>query len=239
MSFSASRKSEVLKSLLSSEEMDMFSIPRKGNGSRNNKNAEKVEIFRENDFTKKTDDIIEKEEEKPKQHDLTPISNGNTKKSSKQKVKKDDQKRPEKFVKSTQPEKFEEPLTWTPPEIPEQKPVEDDEEMVVSTISTSKKSKKQNKKKSKKQVVVPNADPVPVMMPKTSADLNVPIVKNGEKSENKMKKQNGAQNQNGLSQSQNNHAIEQSSGTTSLKFLICMALIGIFVALFWMQKFIN
>ena len=236
MSFSASRKSEVLKSLLSSEEMDMFSIPRKGNGSRNNKNAEKIEIFRENDFTKNTDDIIEKEEEKPK-HDLTPISNGNTSKSSKQKVKKDDQKRPEKFVKSTQPEKFEEPLTWTPPEIPEQKPAEDEEE-IISTISTSKKSKnKQNKKKSKKQVV---PDPVPVMMPKTSADLNdVPIVKNGEKSENKMKKQNGAQNQNGLSQSQNNHAIEQSSGTTSLKFLICMALIGIFVALFWMQKFIN
>ena len=210
--------------------MDMFPVSRHQNGTGNGKSKN----FRENDFTKNTDIIEENAEEKKNDNnrDLNPNSNGTTKSSFKQKVKNDQQqKRPEKFVKST--EKFEEELIWMPPEIPQQP------EVVEEEIVTTKKSKKQNKKKSKKQVV---SNPEPEVNQQLTgsasakskiSDLNVSP--NTNKSGNKVKKQNGTQTQNGLCQSENNHKIEESSSlTTSLKFLSCIALVlGIVFALFW------
>ena len=180
--------------------MDMFPIPRRKKSQNSSYKTEKVVEAINTDIMQEE----EKVEEENVKDNLTPISNGT--KSSKQKVDKD-QKRPEKV----------EPLTWTPPEIPE--PVEEEE---ISPVILTKKSKKQ-KKKSKKQV--PNPDQDPVVVPKIS-DANVPINNTSSKM---TKKQNGAQNQNGFS-AQNN--IEKPSGT-NLKFLILIPIIGIFLALFW------
>ena len=181
--------------------MDMFPIPRRKKSQTSSYKTEKV-------VEAINTDIIQEEEkvEENVKDNLTPNSNGT--KSSKQKVDKD-QKRPEKV----------EPLTWTPPEIPQ--PVEEEEE--ISPVILTKKSKKQ-KKKSKKQV--PNPDQDPVVVPKIS-DANVSINNTSSKM---TKKQNGAQNQNSLSSAQNN--IERPSGT-NLKFLILIPIIGIFLALFW------
>ena len=79
----------------------MFPVSRHQNGSGNGKSKN----FRENNFTKNTDIIEENAEEKQNDNyrDLNPNSNGTTKSSVKQKVKNEQQqKRPEKFVKSTE-----------------------------------------------------------------------------------------------------------------------------------------